>query len=82
MSYSSIWIDHDFAAALPACSIPSLHSSSGTPMPTTFRLRYSISLSEGTAVSDPSAFRDMVCLKIAPNVSLINLNTVDAAFYG
>jgi len=42
----AIWIDPDLDAALPAWSIPSLHSSSERPIPTTFRLRYSVSLSE------------------------------------
>jgi hypothetical protein len=42
----AIWIDPDLDAALPAWSIPSLYSSSERPMPTPFRLRYSVSLSD------------------------------------
>jgi hypothetical protein len=41
----AIWIDCDLEAALPAWSIPSLHSSSERPA-TTFRLDYSVSLSD------------------------------------
>jgi hypothetical protein len=41
----AIWIDRDLEAALPARSIPSLHSSSERPT-TTFRLDYSVSLSD------------------------------------
>ncbi len=42
----AIWIDDDLEAALPAWSIPSLHSSSERPMPIPFRLQYSVSLSD------------------------------------
>lgn len=42
----AIWIDPDLDAALPARSIPSLHSSSERPRPKTFRLQYSVSVSE------------------------------------
>jgi hypothetical protein len=42
----AIWIDRDLEAALPAWSIPSLYSSSERTIPTPFRLRYSVSLSD------------------------------------
>src|SRR5687767_1045173 len=41
----AIWIDRDLEAALPARSVPSLYSSIERPM-TTFRLKYSVSVSD------------------------------------
>lgn len=41
----AIWIDPELEAALPVCSIPSLHSLSERPT-TTLRLDYSVSLSD------------------------------------